>query len=289
MKSSWRIAKRLAAIVVTILLGGFLAASMMRLAPGSDSDERLLDPHLSAESQRALRQERTESHNVVRFYFSYLKHAAHGDFGTSESLNQPIGTLIVERLPATAKLTAVGLLTGWFLAALFAVGNSLIRSKHLTTASAIVSGAVLCIPTAVLGLLFVMWNAPASLALALVVFPKIYTYLRKLFARAYQQPHLIAARAKGLGELRIFGWHVLPNQRSQLLALAGISVNVALGAAIPIEALCGVPGIGQLAWQAALSRDLPLLVTLTVIVSATTMFANLASEFGSDTVSQGAA
>ena len=39
-------------------------------------------------------------------------------------------------------------------------------------------------------------------------------------------------------------------------------------------ALCGLPGIGQLAWQAALSRDLPLLVNLTVLVTLVTLLAN---------------
>ncbi|MGA7291440.1 MAG: ABC transporter permease subunit, partial [Terriglobales bacterium] len=60
----------------------------------------------------------------------------------------------------------------------------------------------------------------------------------------------------------------------QMIALAGITVSIALGTAIPVEALCGLPGIGQLAWQAALSRDLPLLVNLTVIVTLVTLLAN---------------
>jgi peptide/nickel transport system permease protein len=59
-----------------------------------------------------------------------------------------------------------------------------------------------------------------------------------------------------------------------MIALAGITVSIALGAAIPVEALCGLPGIGQLAWQAALSRDLPLLVNLTVLVTLVTLLAN---------------
>jgi ABC-type dipeptide/oligopeptide/nickel transport system permease component len=59
-----------------------------------------------------------------------------------------------------------------------------------------------------------------------------------------------------------------------MIALAGITVSVALGASIPVEALCGLPGIGQLAWQAALSRDLPLLVNLTVLVTLVTLLAN---------------
>jgi peptide/nickel transport system permease protein len=64
----------------------------------------------------------------------------------------------------------------------------------------------------------------------------------------------------------------------QILSLAGVSVNLALGAAIPIEVVCDSPGIGQLAWQAALARDLPLLVNLTLLVTLFTMIANLCSD-----------
>jgi len=59
-----------------------------------------------------------------------------------------------------------------------------------------------------------------------------------------------------------------------MIALAGITISLALGASIPVESLCGLPGIGQLAWQAALSRDLPLLVNLTILVTLVTLLAN---------------
>jgi len=70
---------------------------------------------------------------------------------------------------------------------------------------------------------------------------------------------------------------VLPISLPQTLALAAVSVNLALSAAIPIEALCDVPGVGQLAWQAALGRDLVLLVNLTVVVALVTLITNSAS------------
>jgi len=57
---------------------------------------------------------------------------------------------------------------------------------------------------------------------------------------------------------------------------------MALGAAIPVEALCGIPGIGQLAWQAALGRDLSLLVTVTVLVTVVTLAANTGSDLAMD-------
>jgi peptide/nickel transport system permease protein len=63
------------------------------------------------------------------------------------------------------------------------------------------------------------------------------------------------------------------------LALAGVSVTLGFGASIPVEVICGSPGIGQLAWLSALSRDLPLLVNLTVLVTVVTLLANFASDF----------
>jgi ABC-type dipeptide/oligopeptide/nickel transport system permease component len=58
----------------------------------------------------------------------------------------------------------------------------------------------------------------------------------------------------------------------------GVSASLAFTAAIPIEALCDLPGVGQLAWKAALGRDLYLLVTLTVLVTAVTLVANSTCE-----------
>jgi peptide/nickel transport system permease protein len=64
----------------------------------------------------------------------------------------------------------------------------------------------------------------------------------------------------------------------QLGSLAAISVSLALGAAIPLEVLCDQPGIGQLAWQAALGRDLPLLVGLTLVMALVVMSVNTISD-----------
>ena len=65
----------------------------------------------------------------------------------------------------------------------------------------------------------------------------------------------------------------------QLVALAAVSVNMAFGAAVAIEAICDLPGLGQLAWKAAGARDLPVLVALTVMIAMVTQMANLVADF----------
>jgi peptide/nickel transport system permease protein len=269
-----RIAGHALALVATLLLGGFLSATLVRLAPGFDADEQQLDPHLGSESVQALRTARQQDHNLWRFYFSYMKGAAHGDLGTSLALAQPVRTLLRERAPLTLRLLALGLGLAWVAALSLALTAAWLRISAFDALTIVVSGTFLCIPAAVLALLSVLWNVPGSLAIALIVFPHIYRYARNLLVKSYSSPHIITARAKGLGEARILFWHVVPTVAPQLLALAGVSVSMAVGAAIPVEALCGLPGVGQLAWQAAMARDLPLLVNITLLVTLVTLLAN---------------
>jgi peptide/nickel transport system permease protein len=270
----WRVARHLLAIAGIVLLGGLLSATLVRIAPGFDADEHQFDPRLSAESVRALRESRAGEQNVLHYYADYLRGALHGDLGVSHTLGQPVQRLLRDRWPVTLRVAGIGLLLGWFLATALAFAISLSRFSVCEILGTTVSGAFLCIPAAVLALLSVIFNAPGYLAIALIVFPKIYRYSRNLLAKGHAMPHVTAARAKGLGELRILLWHVLPTAGPQMIALAGITVSIALGASIPVESLCGLPGIGQLAWQAALARDLPLLVNVTVLVTLVTLLAN---------------
>jgi len=270
----WKLAGNALSLLVTVLLGGMLSATLVRLAPGFNADERELDPHLSAESVQALRNARHQDGNIFHFYFSYMQRAASGDLGTSLALGQPVRTLLRERIPLTLRLLTMGLALAWILTIALSLSAAWLRLSIFDTVTTAVSGALLCIPAAVLALLSVLWSVPGSLAIALIVFPRSYRYARNLLVKAYSRPHIIAARAKGLGESRILFWHVVPVVAPQLLAVAGVSVSVAVGAAIPVEALCGLPGIGQLAWQAALARDLPLLVNITIMVTLVTLLAN---------------
>jgi peptide/nickel transport system permease protein len=277
-KVARHVARKLASIAALVLLGGLLSATFIRMAPGFDADEHELDPSLNAESVHALLQARAGEHNILRFYYDYLRGAIHGDLGISHALGQPVQSLLRERWPVTARIVGIGLLLAWALGATLAFTACLWRRPAYDIFGITLSGAFLCIPAAALALLSVILNAPGYLAIGLIVFPKVYRYSRNLLAKAYDLPHITAARARGLGDLRILAWHVLPVAGPQMIALAGITVSIAIGATIPIEALCGLPGIGQLAWQAALSRDLPLLVNLTVIVTLVTLLANSAAD-----------
>jgi peptide/nickel transport system permease protein len=271
-----QLAQNVVKLLVTLLLGGMLAATLVRFAPGFGADEEQLDIRLNNRSIEALRAHPTES--LGAFYLHYGERVVHGDFGRSRTLERPVAELLAERLPETLKSVGLGLFLGWALALSLASITVMARSAGLDAVTGLFCGALLSIPAAVLAILFVIAQAPERLLLAVVVFPKIYRYSRNLLMRSFNQAHVLTARAKGLGNLRLLFWHVLRPAAPQLLAVAGVSASLAFTAAIPVEALSDSPGIGQLAWKAALGRDLYLLVTLTVVVTAVTLVANSTCE-----------
>src|SRR5271154_993818 len=121
------VARKSGTIAALILLGGLLSATMVRLAPGFDSDERELDPTLSVESVHALRQAHVREHNILTFYADYLRSALHGDLGTSHALGQPVRSLLRERWPVTVRAAGIGLLLAWLLASTLALTACLWR------------------------------------------------------------------------------------------------------------------------------------------------------------------
>jgi peptide/nickel transport system permease protein len=273
------IVAKLSSLSLTLLLAGLLGATLVRLGPGFGIDERELDPGLTPESVAAIRRSRAAPQSMLRFYAGYLRRLAHGDLGESVSLDRPVAELLGERCSTTLRSAGAGLALGWLGGLALALAAQFLRLPGFDLLSSVLSGALLSTPAAVIAVLFIRFDSPAAVAIALIVGPRVFLYARNLLLDARRQSHVLTAIAKGLKPGRVLLWHILPPVAPQLIALLGVSANLALTASIPVEALCDVPGIGQLAWQAALGRDLPVLVAVTLLVTAVTLAANLAGDW----------
>jgi ABC-type dipeptide/oligopeptide/nickel transport system permease component len=152
------------------------------------------------------------------------------------------------------------------------------RRRFAECAAAVVSGALLCLPAALAALLCVYSGGGAAAAIAAILLPRIFRYLRNLFRQAGDAPHVLAAQAAGIPQGRLLWYHVAAPVLPELLALGGVSVSMAAGATIPVEALCDSHGVGHLVWQAALSRDVPVLVNVTLLITALSTGANLLAD-----------
>jgi peptide/nickel transport system permease protein len=268
----------LARLLALMLVASFVGALLIRAAPGFSSDEQELSSGLSSESKEAIRRAHLADSNIPRFYVHYLGSLAHGDFGTSQSLNQPVRELLRERFPLTARSLGSVLLAAWVVGLTLATAAQALQSRFLSVIGEALSGAFISTPAAALALVFVLLRWPPFAAATLLVFPKVYRYSSNLLRESYDRPHVLMARARGTGRWRTVLWHVAPSCLPQWLALLGVSISIAIGVLLPIEVISDVPGIGQLAWQAAQSRDLALLVNLTMVVTFVTVCATTLSD-----------
>ncbi|MEP6714121.1 MAG: ABC transporter permease subunit [Terriglobia bacterium] len=262
-----RIASAILSLVLIVLLGGFAAAALVRYSPGFDIDENAWTPKFSAATLEAMHARKGHKSSLPIFYLRYLRAALRGDPGQSDSLNVPVKDLLWQRAPVSARLIVPGTVGGLLLGAFCAWLAVWPRLRAVETLTVSANGLLLAIPPAVLGLFFFFAQSPIWLAVSLALLPRVFGTMRALLTQVYHSPALLAARARGIGSLTLAWRYGVRPIVGPLIALTGVSLVLAFGVIVPIESLCDVPGIGQLAWKAALARDLPLLSALALMIT----------------------
>jgi peptide/nickel transport system permease protein len=81
--------------------------------------------------------------------------------------------------------------------------------------------------------------------------------LRSNMLDVMNEDYVRTARAKGLSERRVMSRHVMRNSLIPLITLFGLDVGALLGGAILIEAIFGLNGVGQYAYESLINTDLP--------------------------------
>jgi peptide/nickel transport system permease protein len=264
--------------LIVVLIAGIASATLVRFAPGFFSSEKSLDYRLAPDTLAALRDERARNGNPLRFFVDYSIGLMRGQAGRSVVFGRPIDELIRRRAPITLATIGWGLMIGWTIAVVVATISALSRCSPLSFACTFSGSSLAALPAAVLATFCVLFRLPPAAAVAALVFPRVYAHAFAHLRAARLSPHVLAARARGLRPLRTFFFHVTPAALWPVIALAGVSVPMAFSAIIPVEALSDSPGLGQLAWRAALGRDLPLLVCITLLLAVATVAANGGAE-----------
>jgi peptide/nickel transport system permease protein len=269
-----KLAQRFLLLAGLAIGGALICATMVRFAPGYGVDERDLDFRLSPASREAIRNEHKLGDGLLSYYGAYISGLFHGNLGTSVFLQRPVAGLLKERAPLTARAVFLGLATAWMAASILSLLTIRLPTWVLEYLATTATGLLIALPAAVVALLCLYLRAPIFVGIAVITLPKLFRYQHNILAQAHAQPFVLAARARGVSSNRILFRHLIPVAWHPLVALLGVSASMAFGAAIPLEAFSDSPGVGQLAWQAALNRDLPLLTSITLFVTLLTAGVN---------------
>jgi len=114
-----------------------------------------------------------------------------------------------------------------------------------------------------------------TLALGLPLAAVITRVLKESLREAMVQDYVLLARLKGMSNLRLVLQEALRNALAPTLALTGVQFTFLIGGTVIIERIFAYPGIGNMAIDAVINRDLPLIQGLALAFGALFIIVNL--------------
>jgi peptide/nickel transport system permease protein len=275
----------LVAVLVTMLTG-----LLIHLSPGNPARTILGNRASAAQVADLSRQMHLNTPLWDQIWLT-VRGAATGNLGMS--LSEPgrsVLSIILSALPVTLTLIAIAVVVS------AVVGTALGLWGALTTHRAIdegVSGSaitLLALPPFVLALLLlafaaVDWKiAPAggwgtgwpdhlvyawlpSLALCGLLMPQVLRTVRQTAGEIRAHDFIEAAHSRGLSALRVTLRHVLPNAGLPVITVLGLNAAGLIAGAVVVEAVFGLPGLGQVLENAVGARDYPLLQGVALVTA----------------------
>ena len=119
------------------------------------------------------------------------------------------------------------------------------------------------------------------LTFALLFLPVYTRIIRGRLLETLGEPYIAAARAKGASELRVVRAHALRNAMLPVLPMLAMDAGTAVTAAIYIETIYGMPGVGRLAVTALTASggyDLPVIVAVVFTVAVAVVLLSLLAD-----------
>jgi peptide/nickel transport system permease protein len=117
-----------------------------------------------------------------------------------------------------------------------------------------------------------------TLVLALSILPFLVRYARSAILENLGQEYVLVAHGKGLSQGHVLVRHVLRNSLIPVVTVLGLLIPTLLSGSVVVETIFAIPGIGRLALQGALSRDYPVVMTMTVLGAALIVVSNLLTD-----------
>jgi ABC-type dipeptide/oligopeptide/nickel transport system permease component len=114
------------------------------------------------------------------------------------------------------------------------------------------------------------------LALGLPLAAIIARVLKAALSEAIVQDYILLARLKGMSNLRLVLQEALRNAVGPTIALTGVQFTFLIGGTVIVERIFAYPGIGNMAIDAVINRDLPLIQGLVLVFGALFIVINLA-------------
>lgn len=295
--------RRLGTAAPTLMLVVVLVFFLQSLVPGDPAAAVAGEgapPEIIEETRARLGLDRPMAERLV----DYLSDAVRLDLGTSLQSQIPVSDLIAGAMPVTASLAVVALL----LSAVIGMPAGLLaalRHRRAADRSIVLGSALaLAVPPFVVALFLqiqfgVRWTLlPATgyaglgegvtdwfrslllpgLTLSLAASAELARQVRSAFIEVLEKDYIRAARARGLPTALVLGKHGLRNAAGPAVTVFGLQVGRIVGAAVIVETVFAMPGLGQLGVVAIQTHDYPVIQGIVLVGAAVTIGVNLLTD-----------
>jgi peptide/nickel transport system permease protein len=276
------------AVLVGISLAVFLVVHL-----SGDPTALYMGPEGTKEDYQILRAALGFDRPLPEQYGLFVLRALQGDFGRSLRHRQPTLPLVLERFPRTIVLAVAALALAALLALPLGVLAAVRRGSLLDSGAMILALAGQCMPTFWFGILLILVFAVnlrwvpvyGSESILTLILPTVTLGVwamartaritRSSMLEVLNQDFLRTARAKGIGERGVILRHALRNGAIPIVTALGLELGNLLGGAVITEAVFAYPGIGRLAVEAVVNKDVPLIQAVVFTVAAALLLLNI--------------
>ncbi len=298
------IARRLLALIPTLLFASLIVFVTVRLIPGSVIDLMLSQNDISA--GKASREQLISALGLDKpmweQYGTWMGGILlHGDFGRSLWQNTPVAELLAARLPVTFQLGFMALLVALVVAIPIGAYSAVRQDTAGDYVGRSFSILMLAVPSFWMGTMVMVfpsiwwgWSPEVKFIpfrqdplhnLSQMILPAIILgtslsavtmrLTRTMMLEVLRQDYIRTAWAKGLSEKLVVSRHALRNALIPVVTLIGLQAPLLIGGAVIMEQIFVIPGMGLLLLDAVNQRDYPIITGVFLIVGVAVMVINL--------------
>jgi peptide/nickel transport system permease protein len=290
------ILRRLATLVVTLLVSSFVIYASLYIAPGNPIATLSGGRSLPPESVKVLEERYHLNDPFLVRYWDWLKGVLHGDFGVSITLREDVSTLIRQRAPTTLELVlytsiiilgigiGLGILGGLKTGPVD--GTVIVATAISAAMPAFVAAIVLMSVFAVnLGWFPAQGNGDGlvdqvrhltlpAFALALSTLAIVARVTRSAVREELRRDHVQTAISRGIPYRLVVQRHVLRNAAIPVVTIAGITIASLIALAAIVERAFALNGLGAYLVQAAASKDFAVVQGISLVLVAVFVIVN---------------
>ncbi|MBI2176940.1 MAG: ABC transporter permease [Candidatus Tectomicrobia bacterium] len=281
---------------VTLIIISIVSFLIVHLAPGEPSQIDPLNPRFRKEDIARYREAFDLDKPLLRQYFLFYKKFFTGELKSFKD-NQPVMGKVMERFLNSLPIFIVGTVLTWCLAFPMGIGAALARGGGFDQVTTFLSYLLISLPGFFLAYLLIIWTvnwfevpvlgirtfgqegAPAiyqvndrmwhlvlpSLLGATGGIAFLSRYVRGQMIEVLESDYVRTALSKGLQEDTVYYVHALRNAALPFVTMFGLLLPGLIGGSVIIESIFAWPGMGRMAYEAVLTRDYPIIVSLNFI------------------------